>query len=444
MKRRCRIFPLLMVFVLFTSACGARSDPTPSASASTAEDLMPPAATPAQEEPAYPAATPAAEDLPPVFPPEETGGSAGIDEEAFAETMRLIRTEGQVDLTDETGTQLPLQQEMRLFSGTSVQTQTESKAGISLDEVKAATVGERSLARLMQERKYLHLFLEVGEMYFSVAEPLAEAEEFSIETSSMTLGIRGTSGYVQAVSEEKCAVILTSGHAVIRSDQAEQEIVSGQCVYVTITEDGTPQFDVSEIAPQDYPALLMEELAEDERMLEEVSAQNEDVSTDQIKALNVYGEILADPAAYWMTSDWGHGSPTRFQYALATINRFAPVPTLLLSGEDTEAGPFVRFFQYDPETGSIHSPDEVRLKYDDAPEGLKGGLTVLNSGEGFLVSTWLGILWKLSLEGDVLNQENVWSIYVDGETIPDEFASEYPEWKELSEFGAQPEAAMGI
>ena len=148
--------------------------------------------------------------------PKGQNGSAAVDT-VTAKTMRLIRAEGSIELTDESGASLPLEEGMRLFSGTSVETQAKSKAGISLDDVKAATVGVESLAALFQESRLLRLNLIRGELYFSVAKPLEKDEEFYIETSNMTMGIRGTSGYVSTVSAKECVVILTSGHAEIRA-----------------------------------------------------------------------------------------------------------------------------------------------------------------------------------------------------------------------------------
>ena len=131
--------------------------------------------------------------------PRGQNGSAAVDT-VTAKTMRLIRAEGSIELTDESGASLPLEEGMRLFSGTSVETQAKSKAGISLDDVKAATVGVESLAALFQESRLLRLNLIRGELYFSVAKPLEKDEEFYIETSNMTMGIRGTSGYVSTIS----------------------------------------------------------------------------------------------------------------------------------------------------------------------------------------------------------------------------------------------------
>ena len=353
---------------------------------------------------------------------------------ATAETMRLMRTEGQVDLTDESGESLPLEEGMRLFSGTSVETRIKSKAGISLDDVKAVTVGGESLASLFQESRLLRLNLIRGELYFSVAKPLEEDEEFNIETSNMTMGIRGTSGYVSAINANESAVILTSGHAEIQAGDKTQQIDAGQCVYITITDGGTPQFDVFEISPDEFPVLLIEELAADEIMLNEVAAQNTDVSEDQMKAMGAYGEILANAATYWAPSYWTEAAPNHYQYAMATLNEYSPVPTLFLAGETDNGNSFVRFFQYDPATGSVHSPDGVRNA---------DSLYVLTSGEGILyysdgtTGNAGPFANRITINGDTVGEEMVWNGRNIGDALPTDLAHEPLQWKELSEFGAQ-------
>ena len=186
-------------------------------------------------------------------------------ESADASTMRLARAEGCVFLKDESGTELSYRENMRLYSGNTVATEAASRAGISLDETKIVTLGEQSFASLHQNGKKLRVKLENGAMYFSVSKPLASDEQFDIETSTMVLGIRGTSGYVEALSPTSSLVILTSGHAVITAVSGEeQEINPGQCVVIRLTSSGA-EFIVSAVSPSGFPALLTEGLAaEDE------------------------------------------------------------------------------------------------------------------------------------------------------------------------------------
>lgn len=192
---------------------------------------------------------------------------------ADASSMRLVRTEGIVFLSDDSGSPLSIRENMRLYSGNTVETASDSRAGISLDKAKTVTLDEDSSASLHSEGKNLSLNLESGAMYFSVSKPLASDENFEIRTSTMVLGIRGTSGYVAAVSETESIVILTSGHALITAVTGdEQEIAAGQCVTIRLEESGT-EFTVSSVTPYDLPSFLLAELAADSAMLAEADSQ---------------------------------------------------------------------------------------------------------------------------------------------------------------------------
>ena len=202
-------------------------------------------------------------------------------ETADASTMRLARTEGCVFLRDEAGTDLSFRENMRLYSGNTVETEMDSRAGISLDKTKIVTLDEQSFVKLQQNGKNLRVKLENGAMYFSVSKPLASDEQFEIETSTMVLGIRGTSGYVEALSPTASMVILTSGHAVITAASGEeQEIYPGQCVIIRVTSSGS-EFVVSALSPSGFPALLTAELAADPAMAKEVASQNNKTDATQ-------------------------------------------------------------------------------------------------------------------------------------------------------------------
>lgn len=184
-------------------------------------------------------------------------------ETADASTMRLARTEGSVLVKDEAGTALSWQENMRLYSGNTVETEAESRAGISLDAEKTITLDEKSLVSLHQHGKDLRVKLEDGAMYFSVYRPLHSDEQYEIETSTMVLGIRGTAGYVESFSPDVTMVILTSGKAVITAATGETyEIRPGKCVVVRNTSAGA-DFVVSDIHQSGYPDLLTKELATD-------------------------------------------------------------------------------------------------------------------------------------------------------------------------------------
>ena len=192
---------------------------------------------------------------------------------ADATTMRLMRTDGTVLLADGSGS-LSVQEGMRLFSGYALSTEALSRAGIMLDDYKAVTLNELSKASLQEEGKKLELNLENGAMYFCVSKPLDADESYSIRTSTMVLGIRGTSGYVETLSDTKSSVILTSGNAVISIlTGGELPISPGQRIIISSAGGGT-QFSSYMISPDDYPGLLLSELISDRQILDEADAQN--------------------------------------------------------------------------------------------------------------------------------------------------------------------------
>lgn len=174
---------------------------------------------------------------------------------ASASTMRLMKTDGSVSLTDPSDAPLSVREGMRLYSGSTLSTATKSHAGILLDDTKAVTLNEQSRASLQAEGKKLALNLEHGTMFFSVSKPLEADESFSIQTSTMTMGIRGTSGYVETVSDTESAVTLISGKVILSfSGGGELPVSPGMRVVVHVDGSGT-QVSFVPASPADFAGL---------------------------------------------------------------------------------------------------------------------------------------------------------------------------------------------
>ena len=352
---------------------------------------------------------------------------------ANAATMRLLHTEGSVRLSDEQGTPIPLQQEMRLFSGNAVDTEESSLARIGLDDVKLLTVGESSCAAVHQGGKKLSIDLERGIMYFSVSRPLRDDESFEISTANITLGIRGTSGFVSALSETLTAVILTSGHAVITaSDGISYDIDHGQRAVVTSAEDGS-SCTVSPVRPEEYPALLLNELQADEQIREEIREQNGAEYDNWLAVMAAYRQILQQADSYDYRNDWT--TPTGiYHYALEQVVPELSVPTLLLSQEGEDFYDYTRVFQYDPVSGTVFTPAEV-LSYGVAlTGGQRSGLQLMEDGNGFrqVSASFNGDLSieRIILEGNQLVYTNAWSGRID-QQIPSGLGGTEITWHEL-------------
>ena len=130
-----------------------------------------------------------------------------------ATTIRLIRQEGTIELTGDDGKLRSLTDRLRFNSGDILRTRAKSLAGLSLDDAKAVLMNEDSCAEFHQEKKgkWLEIDLTEGDLFFSVDEKLKDDESFEIHTSTMVIGIRGTSGYVTADAQGRDVLIVTDG-----------------------------------------------------------------------------------------------------------------------------------------------------------------------------------------------------------------------------------------
>ncbi len=130
-----------------------------------------------------------------------------------ATTMRILRIEGEVTLEDD-GKPKSITDNIRLNSGNALSTAVRSLVSIGLDDVKIVTLDQRSRAIFNQAGRQLDLELTDGSLFFEVQKPLEDDETMDIRTSTMIVGIRGTSGWVSVDGEHESS-IATDGHVHI-------------------------------------------------------------------------------------------------------------------------------------------------------------------------------------------------------------------------------------
>lgn len=191
---------------------------------------------------------------------DSNGGDAQAgNEEITAATMRLEKSEGTVEVSDENGKEQEPREKLPLFDGYGIKTQKESFSWFNLDDTKLAKMDESSKVSIEKKDKHLKLFAEEGSVYFNITEPLDEDETLEIRTSSMTVGIRGTSGWVNA--ETNTVYII---HGVVLCEAidsgAQIEVFDWGCAH--LTEDG--EFEILEFfEPIDIPVFVWDEMDED-------------------------------------------------------------------------------------------------------------------------------------------------------------------------------------
>ena len=101
---------------------------------------------------------------------------SGKGDKIAATTMRLLRIEGTVIL-ESGGVKKEIINNLKLNSGDKLTTEAASLASISLDDYKAVTLEELSIAEFMQEGKKLDLNLQKGALFFEVNKKLEDDED---------------------------------------------------------------------------------------------------------------------------------------------------------------------------------------------------------------------------------------------------------------------------
>lgn len=194
-----------------------------------------------------------------------------------ATTMRILRIEGEVTLEDD-GKPKSIKNNLRLNSGNALSTAVKSLVSIGLDEVKIVTLDERSRAIFNQKGRQLDLELTDGSLFFEVQQPLADDETMDIRTSTMVVGIRGTSGWVSVDGEHE-QLIVTDGtvHVIgtnpVTGEVKEIDVKAGQRVTVYLYNDRSVDsimFVLEEVIERDLPEFLLERLRENPELLEKV------------------------------------------------------------------------------------------------------------------------------------------------------------------------------
>ena len=128
-----------------------------------------------------------------------------------ASAMRMKKTEGIVKVISSNGKGIAVFENMKLQSGHKVDTMEKSYAWISLDDAKLLKMDAVSEAGVRKKGKKLEVFLESGSLFFNVTEPLEDDETLNIRTSTMAVGIRGTSGWVEVIDKNNVKVSVLEG-----------------------------------------------------------------------------------------------------------------------------------------------------------------------------------------------------------------------------------------
>lgn len=123
-----------------------------------------------------------------------------------SKSIKLAEVVGEV--TIEKGTKvIPTKNEMRLFDGWIVSTGKDSHAFLELDDSKFVKVDQYTKIKVSKEKKTNNISVLSGALFFNVTSPLEDDEAMNVRTSTITMGIRGTSGGVQELADENGRIV---------------------------------------------------------------------------------------------------------------------------------------------------------------------------------------------------------------------------------------------
>jgi hypothetical protein len=197
----------------------------------------------------------------------------------LANTMRLLRVEGTVNIENGNGGTKPVIDNIRFQSGDALNTGADGLASVGLDDSKIVTLQNDSRAEFSKNGKHLELKLTKGALFFNVTEKLNDDETFEIKTSTMTAGIRGTSGYVYYDNEGRDSLIITDGVVIVTAINPETgetkyaEVRGGQSITVYLYSDraqDSVEFSISDVSEETLPEFPLQMISENEELLNRV------------------------------------------------------------------------------------------------------------------------------------------------------------------------------
>ena len=246
-----------------------------------------------------------------IFPIVFTCSSCG--KENAATTMNLIKTEGTVGVDDAKGKSLKLIENMGLYSGYGVGTQTESYAWIHFDDAKLSKLDQDSKVLIEKDGGKLKIDVRSGSMFFNITEALGEEESMDIRTSTMLVGIRGTSGWVvDNGSKSSVALLHGKAQAALPAGTGEENVTIGAMEVLNIEQEGeTVSYEVQQL--EDVPDFVEEELADTAVTLFEVLGvmEEHEITEDEFwyaakdMCMDILGKTSLNALVPYIPDGWG-------------------------------------------------------------------------------------------------------------------------------------------
>ena len=201
----------------------------------------------------------------------------------LATTMRLLRMEGTVNIEDARGGSKPASANIRFQSGDAINTGSDGLASVGLDDTKIVTLQNDSRAEFQKKGKHLELKLTKGAVFFNVTEKLKADETFEIKTSTMTAGIRGTSGmiYFDTADGGRESLVVTDGVVEVSATNPKTgetktaRVEGGKKIKVYLYNDrnvDSVEFELDPVSEDNLDGFALKNIADNDELMDRVAA----------------------------------------------------------------------------------------------------------------------------------------------------------------------------
>ena len=219
------------------------------------------------------------------------GGVVSADK-AVGSTMELSKTEGEVSVENMNGRGVPTIDNMKLYSGYQLTTEKASYAWITLDDSRVVKEDAVSEVEVRKSGKDLELLVSSGSIFFDVAKPLDTGENLNIRTSTMTMGIRGTSGVVKVDHKNQTTVTMLEGLVTcyvqdpITGQQKSTMLKAGQKATFVTYEPGKVgdkcDIIITQVTEEDIPGFVAVEIAQNAQIRNRIQSGMPEAKLDQL------------------------------------------------------------------------------------------------------------------------------------------------------------------
>ncbi len=217
------------------------------------------------------------------------------DEEYVGQVITLEQLEGITSIYNAENTLIELRESSKLFDVYEVYTE-EGYVWIALDDNGVLKMDMDTQIEITKTGDDLEILLVDGEIFFNISESFAENESLSISTSTMTTGIRGTSGIISTRtltdSSIEFSIKLLEGHVELTYlvDNATdtylaEQLEAGQKFSLNSPVDSDEDILIStltDIEASDVNGFVAVEIRDDEAIQEKILSGGSIIDEDML------------------------------------------------------------------------------------------------------------------------------------------------------------------